>query len=104
MMCDDTDVYAFEPGDCFVMRVDADDPDPEDYWSVTQRYWCHDPKTYSSEWTSPEDRRQYRIGRIVTMGDDEMLVNEIDLISHFREVSDEEATAAIREYTPTVEE
>jgi len=61
------------------------------YWRVEERLWNIDAEP------DPLKRREYIIGRPIreTLGVKTTRISEIDLISHFKVVSKEEAKAAI---------
>lgn len=46
MTVDNPDAYKHSPGDCFVYRSAADDPDSDEYWIIHQRIWTHDPNVH----------------------------------------------------------
>jgi hypothetical protein len=82
--------FEFEKGQAFKLK---NDPEPE-YVYVKARVWNYDADT-DSEITKSRAYKQYVVGEVSSLGGNERLTTEGNLVNHYEPVSKEEAKEVI---------
>jgi len=68
----------------------ANEPDPDEYWYVKARVWNYDADK-DDALVQARAYKQYLIAEVSTLGGNERLVTEHDLIEHYEPVEKETA-------------
>jgi len=83
--------FEFDKGQSFKL---AGVEDPEEYWYVLARVWNYDADT-DDALVQIRAYKQYLVGEVSTLGGDERLVTEGDLIQHYEPVDKETASEVL---------
>jgi hypothetical protein len=83
----DAPEFKFGKGQCFKL---AHVEDPEEYWYVKARIWNYDADTDDAT-VQIRAYQQYLVGEVSTLGGNERLVTEHNLIHHYEPVDSDEA-------------
>jgi len=84
--------FAYEKGQSFKLKGDED---PDEYWFILNRVWNYDADTENDYWPPGHYHRQYQIGEVSSMGGNQRLATEAELLEHYEPVSKEQATEVL---------
>lgn len=83
--------FKYEKGQAFKL---ANEPDPDEYWYVMARVWNYDADT-EDEIVQIRAYKQYLIGEVSTLGGNERLTTEGNLVDHYEPVDKETAKEVV---------